>query len=145
MSRPAWGAWIEIHLVKPLSRTGLRSRPAWGAWIEIGTIADPARSAHGRAPHGARGLKWQRCHDNALVDHGRAPHGARGLKFCHPDVNKSIWGSRPAWGAWIEIPLAPLRIVPIESRPAWGAWIEIFAYFSDYATTQVAPRMGRVD
>ena len=33
-SRPAWGAWIEMP--EPCSRNFFRwSRPAWGAWIEI--------------------------------------------------------------------------------------------------------------
>ena len=34
MSRPVWGAWIEMKLftVKGIK---LSSRPVWGAWIEI--------------------------------------------------------------------------------------------------------------
>ena len=34
LSRPVWGAWIEIcmSLFQPLT---LWSRPVWGAWIEI--------------------------------------------------------------------------------------------------------------
>ena len=35
LSRPAWGAWIEIERVMlPLHHPAM-SRPAWGAWIEI--------------------------------------------------------------------------------------------------------------
>ena len=55
------------------------SRPAWGAWIEISVISSAAAAGRSRAPHGARGLKWQ----DAIVEEavpGRAPHGARGLK-----------------------------------------------------------------
>ena len=35
MSRPVWGAWIEMHnaLVIFLGHRG--SRPVWGAWIEM--------------------------------------------------------------------------------------------------------------
>ena len=34
MSRPVWGAWIEMDL--PLyGQTASLSRPVWGAWIEI--------------------------------------------------------------------------------------------------------------
>ena len=34
MSRPVWGAWIEMHAA---GATGgeEKSRPVWGAWIEI--------------------------------------------------------------------------------------------------------------
>ena len=55
-----------------------------------------------RAPHGARGLKFPRDTRLGAVC-GRAPHGARGLK-CHARCSglEGV-GSRPAWGAWIEI------------------------------------------
>ena len=33
----------------------------------------------------------------------------------------------------------------MESRPVWGAWIEIKLTESVINTTEVAPRMGRVD
>ena len=34
------------------------SRPVWGAWIEIGmAVRDHTQEVHGRAPYGARGLK----------------------------------------------------------------------------------------
>ena len=79
MSRPAWGAWIEILLWK-MESIERRSRPAWGAWIEItsGAIAN-------------------------LLGSSRAPHGARGLKFGWEAVIVYQCVSRPAWGAWIEI------------------------------------------
>ena len=35
MSRPVWGAWIEIFAVSALQEAA-PSRPVWGAWIEIG-------------------------------------------------------------------------------------------------------------
>ena len=53
----------------------------------------------------------------------RAPHGARGLKCPDPAGQHGLRGSRPAWGAWIEILLS-------EKAAAEKA---------------VAPRMGRVD
>ena len=34
MSRPVWGAWIEIGRRGGIRWAG-RSRPVWGAWIEI--------------------------------------------------------------------------------------------------------------
>ena len=34
LSRPAWGAWIEIKNEVAESAEA-ESRPAWGAWIEI--------------------------------------------------------------------------------------------------------------
>ena len=33
--------------------------------------------------------------------------------------------SRPAWGAWIEMPMVYSYEWRMLSRPAWGAWIEI--------------------
>ena len=34
MSRPVWGAWIEIRFLS-LPILPASSRPVWGAWIEI--------------------------------------------------------------------------------------------------------------
>ena len=34
LSRPAWGAWIEMT-VREIEWLERESRPAWGAWIEI--------------------------------------------------------------------------------------------------------------
>ena len=56
-----------------------------------------------RAPQGARGLKF-------LLSVGvsamlcRAPQGARGLKFILIDEIGVLHSSRPARGAWVEIP-----------------------------------------
>ena len=57
MSRPAWGAWIEMSSPPLDSRPLLKSRPAWGAWIEIKGSGKSLYMSRGRAPHGARGLK----------------------------------------------------------------------------------------
>ena len=38
--------------------------------------------------------------------------------------------SRPAWDAWIEIPLKFSLALAFTSRPAWDAWIEIIMYSS---------------
>ena len=54
----------------------------------------------------------------------RAPHGARGLKQLVWRLCRLGLRSRPAWGAWIETPIAMRRDGVIVSRPAWGAWIE---------------------
>jgi len=54
-------------------------------------------------------------------------------------------GSRPAWGAWIEIiPTKPEELTQT-SRPAWGAWIEMIISAEMAKESFVAPRMGRVD
>ena len=35
LSLPAWGEWIEIHLVDSQPCSVHESLPAWGEWIEI--------------------------------------------------------------------------------------------------------------
>ena len=129
-----------------LPRTSM-SRPVWGAWIEIFSTLKVPISIPGRAPYGARGLKYRTSYSSA-VSTRRAPYGARGLKsVLKPGVNP-IDRSRPVWGAWIEI-FAQLRkrypnfgrapygarglkygvkdeVEPVlASRPVWGAWIEM--------------------
>ena len=55
-------------------------------------------------------------------------------------------GSRPVWGAWIEILWGVTDLAAqIKSRPVWGAWIEIGNDRVSLKGTIVAPRMGRVD
>ena len=39
LSRPVWGAWIEIA-TPSLARGTTPSRPVWGAWIEIVKMHD---------------------------------------------------------------------------------------------------------
>ena len=58
LSRPVWGAWIEILLTADLSAIVCTSRPVWGAWIEIIHRRPEGDKAPGRAPYGARGLKF---------------------------------------------------------------------------------------
>ena len=53
--------------------------------------------------------------------------------------------SRPARGAWIEIPPPCPSLPPGRSRPARGAWIEIGKRKHAIDTISVAPREGRVD
>ena len=125
----------------------LLSRPVWGAWIEIPFAAFAAYGGMGRAPYGARGLKCPRIGIHK-TGHSRAPYGARGLKFSQ--FFGLLWAimSRPVWGAWIEIGKStlltklaysrapygarglkytdnPNRRTTDKSRPVWGAWIEI--------------------
>ena len=79
VSRPVWGAWIEISCTAtpspndysraPYGARGLKSigigfmafgatsRPVWGAWIEIPPDVTKPECARCRAPYGARGLK----------------------------------------------------------------------------------------
>ena len=58
----------------------LVSRPVWGAWIEIYLDQIVEHLANSRAPYGARGLKL--LIGGAIGIFGRrAPYGARGLKL----------------------------------------------------------------
>ena len=99
----------------------------------------------------------------------RAPQGARGLKSRPPvyfarrsrsrpargawiEIPSSVFAddggasSRPARGAWIEISIGQLLVFgQIGSRPARGAWIEIFIKDDSTWDNTVAPRKGRVD
>ena len=102
------------------------SRPVWGAWIEISTPVSTMTDIRCRAPYGARGLKlpgWSRriwrpssrpvwgawieigfCCVRQSLQASRAPYGARGLKLNSVGVDLEHGQSRPVWGAWIEIP-----------------------------------------
>ena len=53
--------------------------------------------------------------------------------------------SRPARGAWIEIPTSLKVGTTKPSRPARGAWIEIVKSKNGRSYAGVAPRKGRVD
>ena len=57
MSRPVWGAWIEISVSGLMYTDSGTSRPVWGAWIEIETVVHLEELIKGRARYGARGLK----------------------------------------------------------------------------------------
>ena len=58
----------------------------------------------------------------------------------------SLLLSRPARGAWIEIPKEYQdHLCRGASRPARGAWIEIWSTVLSRAGIIVAPREGRVD
>ena len=52
LSRPVWGAWIEIGL-KTNPKKLLRSRPVWGAWIEICKCVDQPLLSRARPVWGA--------------------------------------------------------------------------------------------
>ena len=166
-SRPAWGAWIEMapkleivrhsvrraphgarglkcHSGRPVEAVKARRAPHGARGLKYSWSAISHRAAR-RAPHGARGLKYINSFNVTGKYNGRAPHGARGLKYglCQPLA--VLRGSRPAWGAWIEM---LSRICPspaAESRPAWGAWIEMIKNEAEFRKQMVAPRMGRVD
>ena len=59
----------------------LLSRPVWGAWIEMNNMLSNNEYAQSRAPYGARGLKFLLTMGILLIGGGRAPYGARGLKL----------------------------------------------------------------
>ena len=96
VSRPAWGAWIEM--VEDASDLYLYwSRPAWGAWIEISVYQTLYPVMVGRAPHGARGLKLVSA-EPRKAGHGRAPYGARGLKSLPSGCRQTSAGVAPRMG-----------------------------------------------
>ena len=142
-SRPVWGAWIEIHgltgdgvdlagsrapygarglkcRLRSRPHTGRMSRPVWGAWIEISRRAGRSRHRACRAPYGARGLKSRRL-VKSLGACCRAPYGARGLKFFNLGGIHLDRGSRPVWGAWIEITTAAKITASRKGRAPYGA------------------------
>ena len=59
------------------------SRPVWGAWIEISRCLAHCFVTVGRAPYGARGLKYVGVSQNIILLSSRAPYGARGLKLSY--------------------------------------------------------------
>ena len=101
------------------------SRPARGAWVEIERFVTASYNQLCRAPQGARGLKCKRGRGRGGC-RCRAPQGARGLKSSiFACLGIVPCGSRPARGAWVEIPCAWMRATRRRSRPARGAWVEI--------------------
>ena len=124
----------------------LLSRPVWGAWIEIPlSLAFPLLS-WGRAPYGARGLKYVFAPGSPSLYGGRAPYGARGLKSLGVVLSAILSMSRPVWGAWIEMLWLFGGRITAYSRAPYGArglkWPALGYHWRD---CPVAPRMGRVD
>ena len=66
VSRPVWGAWIEISCTATPSPNDY-SR-VWGAWIEIFPFNRSPSANTCRAPYGARGLKLIDKHDAPMDD-----------------------------------------------------------------------------
>ena len=95
----------------------------------------------GRAPQGTRGLKFV---GNTMLKpaRGRAPQGARGLKSYVLGVGGIVDVSRPARGAWVEIPPYLLHAPTYQSRPARGAWVEIAIFASFAAISWSRPARG---
>ena len=123
MSRPVWGAWIEITWANTTTNATLTSRPVWGAWIEI----------------------WHQPSPSPPLP-GRAPYGARGLKYISDLLSYKCYKSRPVWGAWIEMQVVTLAFRARGSRAPYGARglksVRLPISLHHYL---VAPRMGRVD
>ena len=98
----------------------LLSRPVWGAWIEIYNIFVYPRLFSSRAPYGARGLKYEAEDQQSEAVESRAPYGARGLKLVLCAGAGRGRRSRPVWGAWIEIPMGSRTARPIPVAPRMG-------------------------
>ena len=141
-SRPARGAWVEILLlVGRLSTLG--SRPARGAWVEIFPASVPHSGGTRRAPQGARGLKsyLRPTKRNRLR---RAPQGARGLKCPTSGGDTFDSGRAPQGARGLKSDYIVLLRSGRKSRPARGAWVEIPLIRMSASLAAVAPRKGRV-
>ena len=80
-SRAPYGA-RGLKCFRPKYEIGdMMSRPVWGAWIEMELVSISTISAPRRAPYGARGLKYRLISSQEWPLSRRAPYGARGLKF----------------------------------------------------------------
>ena len=97
-----------------------------------------------RAPHGARGLKFVPPSRMPPL-RGRAPHGARGLKFHDGVAGIAAFQSRPHGARGLKLNLESKPKLINGSRPARGAWIEIPVFPPMQLCDAVAPRTGRVD
>ena len=75
------------------------SRPVWGAWIEMLMWSILIILKFCRAPYGARGLKCQHKDPAGDTPESRPVRGA-GVDMMRKEV---IYGTRPVWGAWIAI------------------------------------------
>ena len=144
MSRPVWGAWIEIDDRHHQPFDQQESRPVWGAWIEISIYLHIIKRKMSRPVWGAW-IEMKACCCPSRSGICRAPYGARGLKYHLTGVWVGLVSSRPVWGAWIEICDTAADSSARPSRPVWGAWIEINTSHHQFASLFVAPRMGRVD
>ena len=99
-SLPTRGAWIETSS-SSCPCISSRSLPTRGAWIETQLQSFAAKTPLCRSPHGGRGLK--RPFDVSIVPLGsRSPHGGRGLKQSVESAARTLSGSLPTRGAWIE-------------------------------------------
>ena len=146
-SRPAWGAWIEISMRAGASGEGCTSRPAWGAWIEIESFTKTLLESGRRAPHGARGLKSYKNYGFTLtVTNSRAPHGARGLKLFEADYSQLELSRAPHGARGLKLNLANMTSGSSSGRAPHGArGLKSVWNIGAIHTKVVAPRMGRVD
>ena len=76
----------------------------------------------------------------------RAPYGARGLKSSAFAMLTYSIGSRPVWGAWIEMALPEDVPAAQAGRAPYGArGLKFYTCTPISLEVYVAPRMGRVD
>ena len=54
LSRPVWGAWIEITMAQRCAESNNLSRPVWGAWIEMVSNLTYERGSGNVAPRMGR-------------------------------------------------------------------------------------------
>ena len=74
------------------------SRPVWGAWIEMRGICTSSTMRKRRAPYGARGLKCSQVPDGTPPAKRRAPYGARGLKYVASSLSARSQAVAPRMG-----------------------------------------------
>ena len=99
MGRAPHGArGLKFTLIRLFSTLQM-SRPVWGAWIEMLSGPGFLPKIPGRAPYGARGLKYQYELGPRGTDVRRAPYGARGLKSQDRQAKGGPPGRRAPYGA----------------------------------------------
>ena len=97
--RAPYGArGLKFTLIRLFSTLQM-SRPVWGAWIEMLSGPGFLPKIPGRAPYGARGLKYQYELGPRGTDVRRAPYGARGLKSQDRQAKGGPPGRRAPYGA----------------------------------------------
>ena len=124
-SRPARGAWVEILCVFDAVRDFAGRAPQGARGLKYESAGCCGLPVYGRAPQGARGLKFRLPFTRGRLSISRAPQGARGLKYNHIKTKVNATGRAPQGARGLKSKLCVCRPFSRRSRPARGAWVEI--------------------